>query len=168
MCDPVPQKSRKVYQRAPHQCLKGTWKLESLHSSPLHPKKPAKEHVIKPKLHVVTHGVSKQEGKVHFYKCPSRWKMVNKSQRELNTHVRVKHPNFHSSASIMVWSIRHTMQNLNTKGLTKHLHLYALLKGVGKDIIMSEIWTNINVFIQRTCTHALHEVVLKFTQQKVI
>ena len=48
----------------------------------------------KPKLHVVTHGVSKCEVRVHFYKCPTECKTVSKSQKELNTHVNVKHPNF--------------------------------------------------------------------------
>ena len=71
-------------------------------------------------------------------------------------------------ASTVVWNTKITMPNLNTRSLIKHLPLYALLKVVQKDIIMNRIWTNINGFIQKgTFTHALLEVVINCTPQKV-
>ena len=58
--------------------------------SPRKQKKQSKEGT----LQMTTHGIPKRLNIKRIYKCPANCKVVCKAQKELNDHVRQKHPNF--------------------------------------------------------------------------
>ena len=73
---------------------------------------------------MTTHGIPKRLNIKHIYKCPANCKVACKAQKELNDHVRQKHPNFRFKCRYCALEYRtYNAQFKHEKGHDEKLYL---------------------------------------------